>query len=102
MTPSPAQRGSPICFSRLARYLSLGGGISMNAIVKKAMSKLSELPQPMRESVAKKLLANIEKWQALRNDVLAGFAGGPSEPWDKHEIKAEGRRRLAAKRTNKK
>ena len=44
----------------------------------------------------------IEKWQALRSDVLAGFAGGPSEPWDKKEIKAEGRRRLAAKRKNKK
>ncbi len=73
----------------------------MNAIAKKAMSKLSELPQPLQESVAKKLLANIEKWQALRRDVLAGFASGPSEPWDKDEIKAEGRRRLAAKRAKK-
>jgi hypothetical protein len=73
----------------------------MNAIVKKAMSKLSELPQPLQESVAKKLLANIEKWRALRSDVLAGFASDPSEPWDKDEIKAEGRRRLAAKRAKK-
>ena len=71
----------------------------MNAIVKKAMSKLSELPQPMQESVAKKLLANIEKWQALRNDVLAGFASGPPTPFDLEEFKKEARRRLRLKRT---
>lgn len=73
----------------------------MNAIVKKAMSKLSELPQPLQKSVAEKLVANIEKWQALRRDVLEGFASGPSEPWSKDDIKAEGRRRLAAKRAKK-
>ena len=74
----------------------------MNAIVKKAMSKLSELPQPLQKSVAEKLVASIEKWQALRNDVLKGFESGPAEPWNKDEIKTEGRRRLAAKRANKK
>jgi hypothetical protein len=95
---------NPDCFLIAAAYSSSScdGFNAMNAIVKKAVSKLSELPQPIQESVAKKLLASIEKWQALRSDVLAGFAGGPSEPWDKNEIKAEGRRRLAAKRKNKK
>ena len=72
----------------------------MNAIVKKAMSKLSELPQPMQESVAKKLLANIEKWQALRNDVLAGFASGPSTPFGLEEFKKEARRRLRQRKRN--
>ena len=67
----------------------------MNAIFKKAISKLSELPEPLQRSVAQKLVENVEKWQALRRDVLEGFTSGPSELWDKDEIKAEGRRRLA-------
>jgi hypothetical protein len=70
----------------------------MKAIVKKAMAKLSELPRPLQKSVAEKLVANIEKWQALRRNVHMGFASGPSEAWSKDEIKAEGRRRLSAKR----
>ena len=70
----------------------------MNVIVKKALSKLSELPEPMQKSEAQQLVANIEKWQALRRDVLAGFASGPSMPFDVDEIKRVGRRRLRARR----
>jgi hypothetical protein len=70
----------------------------MNAIVKKAMSKLAELPQPLQKSVAEKLVANIEKWQALRNDIAAGFASGPSTPFDVEEFKRAARKRLRLKR----
>lgn len=70
----------------------------MNAIVKKAFAKLSELPQPLQTSVAKKLIANIDKWQALKRDVSAGFASGPSESFEFESFKAEARRRLRAQR----
>ncbi len=73
----------------------------MNAIVKKALAKIEELPAPMQRSLARGLVEKIAKWQALRRDVLEGFANGPFEPWNKDEIKAEGRRRLAAKRAKK-
>ena len=69
----------------------------MNAIVKKAFAKLSELPAPLRESVARNLVANVEKWQALQRDVAAGFASGPPMPWSAEAIKTAGRRRLAAR-----
>ena len=67
----------------------------MNAIVRKAFSKLSELPTPLRESVAQNIVANVEKWQTLHRDVTAGFASGPPTPWYPEEIKAEARRRMA-------
>jgi hypothetical protein len=70
----------------------------MNAIVKKAFSKLSELPEPLQRSVARRLLANVEKWQALKRDVSAGFASGPSTPFDVAEFKLEARRRLRTQR----
>jgi hypothetical protein len=70
----------------------------MNAMVKKAFAKLAELPTPLQESVARKLVANVEKWQALRRDVVAGFASGPPATWKTSEIKREARRRLRSKR----
>jgi hypothetical protein len=70
----------------------------MNAIVKKAFAKLSELPQPLQESVAQGLLANVEKWQALQRDVSAGFASGPATPFNLEEFKRKARRRLRATR----
>jgi hypothetical protein len=70
----------------------------MNAIVKKAFDKLSELPEPLQKTVARKLLANVEKWQALKHDVDAGFASGPATPFDVDEFKKEARRRMSAKR----
>jgi Arc/MetJ-type ribon-helix-helix transcriptional regulator len=70
----------------------------MNAIVKKAFAKVSELPKPLQETLAKKIVANIEKWQALRRDVAAGFASGPATPFDAEAFKRSARRRLSAKR----
>lgn len=70
----------------------------MNAIVKKAFAKVSELPEPLQESVAKKIVANVEKWQALQRDVAAGFASGPSTPFDAEEFKQAARRRRSATR----
>jgi len=73
----------------------------MNAIVKKAFEKMAELPEPVQESVARGLLDKISKWQSLRREVSAGFASGAAAAWDKDEIKAAGRRRLAARRAKK-
>lgn len=70
----------------------------MNAIAKKAFDKVSELPEPLQKAVARKLLANVEKWQALTRDVDAGFASGPAMPFDVEEFKKEARRRMSAKR----
>lgn len=70
----------------------------MNAIVKKAFAKISELPEPLRKSVARNLVEHVERWQALQRDVAAGFASGPSAPWEPEEIKSAGRKRLAARR----
>jgi hypothetical protein len=70
----------------------------MNAIVKKAFAKISELPKPLQKSVARKLLDNVGKWQALQRDVTAGFASGPSSPWIAEDIKRTGRKRLAGRR----
>lgn len=70
----------------------------MNAIIKKAFAKLSELPEPLQTSVAKQLVANVDKWQSLKRDVSAGFASGPAEPLDVESFKAEARRRLRAQR----
>jgi Arc/MetJ-type ribon-helix-helix transcriptional regulator len=70
----------------------------MNAIVKKAFDKLSELPEPMQKTVARKLLADVEKWLALKRDVDAGFASGPATQFNVDEFKKEARRRMSAKR----
>ena len=70
----------------------------MNAIVKKAFAKLAELPTPLQNSVGRKLVASVEKWQMLHRDVAAGFASGPSSAWGADEIKQTARRRLSSKR----
>lgn len=70
----------------------------MNAILKKAFAKISELPNSLQKSLARNLVENVEKWQALQRDVAAGFASGPSTPWQSEQIKRAGRKRLAARR----
>jgi antitoxin ParD1/3/4 len=77
-------------------------GEHYEAFVRKLIDsgRYSSASEVMRDAL--RLLEDAEVLRDIRTEELKkliqeGFDSGPSEPWDPEEIKAEGRRRLAAK-----
>lgn len=51
------------------------------------------LPEAEQDAVARRLLEQLDRWQALRAHIEAAEASGPAKPLDMESVIAEARRR---------
>ncbi len=69
----------------------------MTSLLTKALSeasrKLAALPEAEQDAVARRLLEQLDRWQALRVHIEAAEASGPSGPLDMEAVIAEAPRR---------
>jgi len=69
----------------------------MTSLLTKALNeasrKLATLPEAEQDAVARRLLDQLDRWNALRAHIQSAEASGPSEPLDIEAVIAEARRR---------
>jgi len=70
----------------------------MTALLNKVFKRAQDLPEVARDEVAQRVLAYVEKLEALRKSIRQAEARGGEEPLDMREIKASARRRLQRNR----
>lgn len=70
----------------------------MTALLNKAFKRAQDLPNVAQDEVAQRILAYVEKLEALRKNLRDADARGGQEPLDIDKIKASARRRLRRNR----
>lgn len=69
----------------------------MTTLLTKALTeasrRLAALPEADQDAVARRLLDQLDKWQALRAHIEGAEESGPLEPLDMKAVIAEARRR---------
>lgn len=69
----------------------------MTSLLTKALTeasrKLAVLPEAEQDAVARRLLEQLDRWNALRAHIESAEASGASEPLDMDAVIAEARRR---------
>jgi len=66
----------------------------MTALLNKAFKRAQDLPEVAQDEVAQRVLAYVEKLEALRKSIRDADARGGEEPLDMASIKASARRKL--------